>query len=375
MLRFGFLSTYPPTRCGLATFTEALASALRSGGLGEPVIVRVLEQSEGQVENRFGISSVTTELIHGDAESRAASIRTLNQCDVVIVQHEYGIYGGYDGDEVVAVMEGLTLPTIVVLHTVLATPTPHQKLVLERLAALATSVVVMSDHPYDLLSTLYEVEMGKVDIIPHGVPDRVGSTSPSPGRNVITWGLIGPGKGIEWGVRAMARLSDMDPRPHYTVIGRTHPKVLKQFGEQYREDLVALVKQLGLEDMVTFVDDYLDSTQLAEQLAQADAVLLPYDTRDQVTSGVLIEAVAAGKPVISTSFPHAVELLSDGAGIIVPHGDADAIAQAVRSVLGDRRRAQRMAVAASRATAGTGWLEVAAQYRALADKILANQAA
>ena len=375
MLRFGFLSTYPPTHCGLATFTEALASALRSGGDAEPVIVRVLDHGGRHVETRFTMSSVAAQLISGDLESQAVSVRTLNQCDIAIVQHEYGIYGGDDGDEVIAVMEGLTVPTIVVLHTVLATPTTHQKAVLERVAALATSVVVMSDHPRNLLGTLYDIDMVKVHVIPHGVPDRVDSVTVGPGRRLITWGLIGEGKGIEWGIRAMARLADMDPRPQYLVVGRTHPKVLEQFGERYRESLVALVQQLDLEAVVTFVDEYLDAAELAEHVARADAVLLPYDSRDQVTSGVLVEAVAAGKPVISTGFPHAVELLSNGAGIIIPHRDADAIAEAVRTVLDDRQSAERMAVAASRATMGTGWSEVAAQYRALADTILATRAA
>ncbi len=375
MLRFGFLSTYPPTQCGLATFTQALASALHSGGSGEPSIIRVLDHGERHVEARFSQASIAAQLISGDLETRVASIRALNQCDIAIVQHEYGIYGGEDGDDVIAVMQGLTVPTIVVLHTVLATPTDHQKAVLERVAALATSVVVMSDHPHDLLATHYEVDMAKVHVIPHGVPDRVDSPTAVSGRRVITWGLIGEGKGIEWGIRAMAHLSDMDPRPQYIVIGRTHPKVLEQFGERYRESLVTLVRQLGVEDVVTFVDEYLDAAELAEHIARADAVLLPYDSRDQVTSGVLVEAVAAGKPVISTGFPHALELLSDGAGIIVPHGDAEAIARAMRTVLGDPNSAERMSIAASRASMGSGWPAVAAQYRALADTILATRAA
>jgi glycosyltransferase involved in cell wall biosynthesis len=375
MTRFGFLSTYPPTRCGLATFTQSLAEALSDSENRGPRVVRVLDEPSGQGEARFGRRIVARDLLAGDAASRAAAIRSLNGFDIVVVQHEYGIYGGEDGDEVLSVLEGLTGPSIVVLHTVLDTPTDRQRMILERVGKLATSLVVMSHRALENLAR-YDIALGKVRLIPHGVPQpaRARQTR-AQGQRVLTWGLIGPGKGIEWGIRAMAELGDMQPRPEYFVVGKTHPKVLDNEGETYRDGLETLVAELGLQSVVTFVDDYLDSVQLASYVASADVVLLPYDTRDQVTSGVLAEAVAAAKPVISTRFPHAVQLLSDGAGIIVDQQDPRAIADAVREILGDRDRAGDMAAAASRASAGTGWLEVAAEYRKLADGILAVHAA
>ncbi len=372
MPKFGFLSTYPPTRCGLATFTDALATAMDSR---DASVVRVLDAPSPGTSARFGQRAVAAELVAGDALSRAAAISTLNGFDIVIVQHEYGIYGGPDGDEVIPVLEGTIAPTIVVLHTVLESPTDRQKTVLERVGQCATSLVIMSDQALANLAN-YDIPMSKVRLIPHGVPESSFSVSSRPvGNRLLTWGLIGPGKGIERGIRAIAQLADMRPRPEYLVVGKTHPKVLDHSGEAYREELVALVADLGLAEFVTFVDEYLDADQLAGFVDSADVVLLPYDTTDQVTSGVLVEALAAAKPVISTRFPHAVQLLSDGAGIIVEQDDPGAIAAAVRAILSEGGRAAEMAAAASRVRVGTGWREVGEEYRRLAEDILGVHAA
>lgn len=375
MTKLGFLSTYPPTRCGLATFTEALAGAMAYPGSRQACVVRVVDEPTPLNERRFGRRAVIAELVAGDALGRSASIQVLNGFDVVIVQHEYGIYGGPDGDEIVDVLEGVTAPTIVVFHTVLDAPTVHQKQVLERVAELGTSLVVMSDQALANLAR-YDVPMRKVRLIPHGVPESSFAAHDRPlGHRVLTWGLIGPGKGIEWGIRAMAELADMLPRPEYVVVGKTHPKVLAHAGEAYRESLEQIVAHLHLENVVTFVDEYLDAHQLARYVDSADVVLVPYDSKDQVTSGVLVEAVAAGKPVISTRFPHAVELLQNGAGVIVDQQDATQIADAIRGILGHAGRAAEMSAAASRVSVGTGWPEVAQQYWQLAESILTVHAA
>jgi glycosyltransferase involved in cell wall biosynthesis len=315
--------------------------------------------------------------VNGDRSSIAASIQTLNGFDIVIVQHEYGIFGGADGAEVIDVLEGLTSPSIVVLHTVLDAPTPGQKAVLERVAELATSVVVMTDAAHQILSERYGVDMAKVQVIPHGVPTPLVEAQierPVDGR-VLTWGLIGPGKGLEWGIRAMAKLKDLVPTPEYLIVGRTHPKVLLHEGEAYRSRLKRVVAELGVEHMVTFVDEYLNDEELAAFVSSAAVVLLPYDTSNQVTSGVLAEAIAAGKPVVSTRFPHSVELLSAGAGVLVAHESPDEIAAALRGVLGEAGLATRMSAAAARVAEGTSWPDVAARYRALAEGILAVRAA
>jgi len=369
MTRFGFLSSYPPTRCGLATFTQALAAAIAQHPEYDSAVVRVLDEpGAGAVASS---PPVVADLVAGDPESIAAAVRALNEFDVVVVQHEYGIYGGEDGDEVIDVLEGLNVPSIVVLHTVLDAPTPGQKQVLERVAELATAVVVMTDVAHGNLGRRFDVDMRKVSVIPHGVSGGLGAVKHKTHheRTVLTWGLIGPGKGLEWGIRAMAELRDLDPAPRYVIVGKTHPKVLASDGEAYRESLTSLVEQLDVGEMVRFVDAYPDGDELAELVSSADVVLLPYDSRVQVTSGVLVEAVSAGKPVVATAFPHAIELLSGGAGILVAHENAAAIAEALRTVFGERGRIDQMVKAASSVRVEQTWDYVAEQYRVLSSRL------
>ena len=375
MTSFGFVSSYPPTRCGLATFTESLATAIADSATDESRVVRVLDEPGLRSEGRFSSRSVIAELVGGDPASMDSSVRALNGMDIVIVQHEYGIYGGPDGDEVITLLSNLTAPTIVVLHTVLTEPTAGQKAVLEQITALATSVVVMTEAAHEILARRFSVDMSKVSVIPHGFASSLGSPEPRrlAGKRVLTWGLIGPGKGLEWGIRAMAELRDLDAE--YLIVGKTHPKVVLHDGEAYRERLQRIVAELALEDRVTFVDTYPDREELAHFVSSADVVLLPYDSRVQVTSGVLVEAVSAGKPVVSTAFPHALELLSSGAGILVEHESPGSIASALRDVLQHDDRAAAMAEAASRVTFDASWADVAGRYRALAKTILAVRAA
>ena len=372
---FGFVSSYPPTRCGLATFTESLATAIAGGGVDESRVVRVLDEPSSASEGRFSTRSVIAELVGGDSASMESSVRALNGLDIVVVQHEYGIYGGPDGAEAIVLLAALTAPTIVVLHTVLTEPTDGQRGVLERIVALATSVVVMTEAAHDILSRRFDVDMSKVSVIPHGFASSLGALERKalPGKRVLTWGLIGPGKGLEWGIRAMAELRDLDAE--YLIVGKTHPKVVLHEGEAYRERLEGIVAELDLADRVTFVDTYPNRDELADLVSSADVVLLPYDSRVQVTSGVLVEAVSAGKPVVSTGFPHAVELLASGAGIIVEHESPGSIAGALREVLQHEDRAAAMAESALRVTFDASWADIAERYRVLAASILAVRAA
>lgn len=374
MTRFGFLSTYPPTRCGLATFTEALAGALAAGEPHMPTIVRVLDVMDSRrgAEDLNRIPS-TVELVARNRVTMRAAVRALDQCDVAIVQHEYGIYGGLDGDEIIPLLRSLKTPAIVVLHTVLSAPTAHQRVVLDTVCKLAANVVVMTDNAGEILMRTYSVKRSKVRVIPHGVPvpREVRVTKDGGSKRVLTWGLLSPGKGIEWGIRALAELQGADAPVEYVIAGQTHPKVLAHEGERYRETLQRLIHDLDLADVVTLDDRYLDDSQLADQVALADVVLLPYDSRDQATSGVLVEAVAAGIPVVATGFPHAVELLGRGAGMIARHEDPQSMSEAIRMILGAEATAQQMHDAALRDTQDASWPAVAEQYRALADRMVA----
>ncbi|MBL7494974.1 glycosyltransferase [Frankia sp. CNm7] len=370
-LRYGFLSTYFPTQCGLATFTAALFDELTSAAPGASSgVVRLLD---APAEPGRRPAAVVGDLVAGTPGGPRRAARLLNGFDIAVVQHEYGVYGGPDGDEVIEVLDHLEVPVVVVLHTVLASPSRHQRAVLEALIASADAVVVMTETARARLVSGYRVRPHQVSVIPHGAADnRRAAPARSARPTILTWGLLGPGKGIEWGIAAMAELAHLDPAPRYLVAGQTHPKVLAREGEAYRDSLAALAGRLGVADSVTFDDRYLDSGPLAELVSGADVVLLPYDSVDQVTSGILIEAVAALRPVVATRFPHAVELLGDGAGLLVRHGDAAAIAAALRAVLTDDAVARGLTSAAAAHAPDLLWPTVARCYRRLAAELVAG---
>jgi glycosyltransferase involved in cell wall biosynthesis len=358
----GMVSTYPPTQCGLATFSAALVEHLQvsTGSLGVVQVVDEVEPQSGP--------DVVAQLVNGSSDSAGAAVRRLNGFDVVVVQHEYGIYGGPDGADVLEIVDALTVPTIVVMHTVLQDPTARQRHILLQLLAMADVVVTMTQTARRRLLASYGADPAQVVVIPHGAVDH-GSTS-SAQRSaadrplVLTWGLIGPGKGIEWAIDAMAGLRDLQPR--YLVMGRSHPMVVQRAGEAYRDGLAQRARDAGVHDIVELDDRYLGVGELAELVRQADVVLLPYDSREQVTSGVLIEAIAAGRPVVSTAFPHAIELLADGTGIVVPQRDSSALEAALRRVLSEPGLADDLAEQAARKAPELLWTAVADRYRTIA---------
>jgi glycosyltransferase involved in cell wall biosynthesis len=360
---FGVLSSFPPTACGLATFTAALATGLAANDTHVGV-VRVVDTG-GQTSQS---ERVIGELVNGSGRSLVVASDLLNQFDVAVVQHEYGLYGGTDGDEVLEILGGLHVPSIVIAHTILASPTSHQRSVLNEVAALADRVVVMSAAARVRLCDGFDVDASKVTTIAHGaavptarvVPDRVDRPV------ILTWGLIGPGKGIERGIDAMRTLHDLPMRPRYLVAGQTHPKVLATHGESYRQDRMEQAERHGISSSVVFDADYRDVASLTALIQSCKVVVLPYDSRDQVTSGVLVDAIAAGRPVVATAFPHAVELLSSGAGLVVDHDDPDAMARALRTVLTRPELAAKMAAEASRLAPSLGWSVVAGEYLRLA---------
>ena len=291
------------------------------------------------------------------------------------LQHEYGLYAGKDGDSVIDLLDAVEAPTIVVAHTVLRSPTPHQRAVLEEVAGAADAVVVMTEAGRRLLVGGFDVDATKVVVIPHGaaVTGHTEARSDASSRKILTWGLLGPGKGIEWAVDALALLDDLRPRATYRVAGDTHPKVAAAKGEAYRDMLRRRAADLGLAEDVSFDAGYRGLDALAELISTASVVVLPYDSPDQVTSGVLVDAVAAGRPVVATAFPHAVELLESGAGIVVPRRDPAALATALRRVLTEPGLAEGMAREARRLAPELAWPAVASRYAALGDSLLERQ--
>jgi polysaccharide biosynthesis protein PslF len=367
--RFSILSTYPPTPCGLATFSAALARGLTANG-ADVTIVRLADGPPSESTRVIG------ELVNGSPTSVAACAEMLNQSDVAVIQHEYGIYGGVDGDEVVDVMDGLRVPSIVIAHTILKDPTPHQRSVLEALAARADQVIVMSEAASQRLCGGFDIDRRKVATIPHGATIPTDTSTVRRGRpTVLTWGLLGPGKGIERVIEAMGSLSDLAGRPRYLVAGQTHPKVLAADGEAYRDARMEQARRSGVADSVYFDTGYRSVAMLNALIQSAAVVVLPYDSTDQVTSGVLVDAVASGRPVVATAFPHAVELLASGAGIVVGHDDPDALASALRRVLTQPRLAGAMAAEARRLAPEMAWPVVGSAYLRLAHQVLAQRRA
>ncbi len=376
LVSYGVLSTYPSTQCGLATFSHALVHALNApqdipGVTARAIagVVAVVDQTEPRP-----LPEVAHQWIRGRVGGSLGAAEALNAFDLAIIQHEFGIFGGRDGSDVLEVVRALHVPTILVLHTVLVSPSRHQRAILEELMCNSAAVVVMTETARRRLVECYATDPDAVRVIPHGAADNTPDPTiirlPNPRPVILTWGLLGEGKGIEWAIEAMNELSALTPPPVYRVVGETHPRVVERHGEKYREELISRALRLGLADTVQFDARYLDALELRRVVQQADVVLLPYDSVEQVTSGVLIEAVTAGKPIVSTGFPHARELLGSGAGLVVERCDPMAIAGALRRVLTEPGLASRMAAASKRLAPSLLWPAVAAQYDELADYAL-----
>lgn len=365
---YGILSTFPPTACGIATFSAALAAGLVA--LGATVdVVRCGEAEE--VED----PSVVAAFDADGAGALEGAVGALDRVDVAVVQHEYGIYGGPDGAALLDVLDALSVPRIVVAHTVLGAPTAHQRFVLESVCDAADAVVVMTEHARRRLTQDYDVDAERVSVIPHGAttppPETDGAHVRRSDRlRLLTWGLLGPGKGIEWAIDAMALLADVRPRPSYLVAGTTHPKVHASDGDAYREMLIRRCWRSGAAPSVSFDDTYRELPALTRLISEADVVVLPYDSDDQVTSGVLVDAVACGRPVVATAFPHAIELLAGGAGIVVPQRDAAALADVVHGLIAQPEVLAQMAAECRRLAPELSWPAVARRYDDLAASLV-----
>lgn len=330
-----------------------------------PQVVRLLQQGDSAVP---GDPAVLADLAAGDPAGRVAALAGLNRGDAVLVQHEYGIYGGADGDEAIALVRDLQVPVVLVLHTVLQAPSPRQRGILEELCSRSDAVIVMTAAARSVLLTRYAVPAHRVTVIPHGAGAAAERSAARGSHRLLTWGLLGPGKGIEWGIRAIAELGSLAPPVTYRVLGQTHPKVLAAEGDRYREMLLSLAAEAGVADRMSIEARYLAPAELDGELAATEAVLLPYDSHEQVTSGVLVEATAAQVPVVATDFPHARELLGDGAGIVVPHRDPAAIAAGLLQIFATP------SLAAERVPT-MPWSAVAQRYAALLAGVVATVAA
>lgn len=355
------LSTYPPDHCGIGRFASSLASHLADDGVSVDML-RILRPSSA--EGTVG-REVVLEFDPACRVSTATAGRRANRSDVAMLQHEFGIYGPRDGHAVLGLMDAVEIPVITVLHTVLPEPARRQRQIIERLAERSAAVVGLSRSATGLLLDRYDIDPDKLTVIPHGSSWSVLPISPGPRNRVLTWGLLGPGKGIERAIAATARAVLPAPGVEYWIVGQTHPSVLQRSGTSYRQMLESLAQSCGMGDRAIFDDRYQDEGTLRDLVASSDVVVLPYDNDDQISSGVLVEALAAGRPVVATAFPHAVELLSDGAGVVVEHGDEAALTRALETLLTDDLAYQRAAGCAAAVGAEFRWDVIARRYASL----------
>ncbi len=370
--RFLFVSTYPPTRCGIATFTESLVGALARirGGTTDNRVIRMVSEWDDSISLDPEIvaeTDVTT-------PDWAVPIETwCNEFDLLWIQHEFGIFGPDDGGSVLDLCRRSPLPVATTLHTVMVSPSDRQRTIIERLGAASELVVVMSRQAQRRLIEKYDIDREKVQVVPHGsqfTPRRQPGEHRGSLPTLVNWGLIGPGKGLETAIRALAFLQHLGSPPRLVIRGATHPNVKRREGEAYREGLIDLIGELGLQGSVEMSDEYMTPPELESLIHSADMALIPYDTTEQVTSGVLVDAIGAGLPVVATAFPHSLELLSSGAGRVIPQQDPKAMAAAIEALLTDPSALADAGDEAIRVGRDFAWPRVAFNYERLARQVV-----
>jgi glycosyltransferase involved in cell wall biosynthesis len=360
-----------PRKCGIATFTHDLRDAVQ-GALpgGQCSVVSVSDRREGYEypdEVRFEIDERSP-----DDYLRAAEYLNLLNVDVVSLQHEFGIYGGPSGSHVLNMLRRLRMPFVTTLHTILKQPSLEQRRVMQELTSLSARLVVMSDVGRGILKETYSVPERKIDLIPHGIPDMPFADpnffkdqySVEGRRVLLTFGLLSPNKGIEKVIEALPEIVAEFPDVVYMVLGATHPNLVRDHGEVYRESLIALAERLGVSENVRFFNQFVELEELKRFLGAADIYVTPYLNEAQITSGTLAYAFGCGKAVVSTPYWHAQELLADDRGVLVPFGDSAAMAREICGLLRDESRRHAMRKRAYLSSRDMVWSKTAEHYLA-----------
>lgn len=335
-----YVSTYPPQQCGIATFTKDLHSSIdKYIPFSNPAIVALVNDNE-----IFNFPKIVKyQITKNNLQSYFDVADMINDSDIkcVSLQHEYGIYGGNDGEYVIDFIERLKKPIVATLHTVLSEPGENQKRIIQAISEKSANLVVMVKKGKEILIDKYGIPEDKIIIIPHGVPnikripiEQAKKTFGISGRPVIsTFGLISRGKGIEYALNAMVRVAQKYPDALYLVLGETHPGVRNHEGESYRNELMQIVNDNHLENNVRFNNKFLEMPELLNYLSATDIYVTPYINRDQIVSGTLAYALGCGKAIVSTNYLYAESVLSKGRGLLVDFKNSDEIANAIISIL------------------------------------------
>ncbi|WP_306591557.1 glycosyltransferase family 4 protein [Geothrix sp. 21YS21S-4] len=367
--RIAFLGGYLPRLCGIATFTHDLCEAVAAAA---PSSLCFAGAMNDQPDPYRYPPRVRFEVEEKDLDSyrRAADFLNFNNADVLCIQHEFGIYGGPAGSHLLTLLREIRMPVVTTLHTILRDPNPAQRRVMDELIQRSDRLIVMAQKGAEILREVYDVPEGKLDIIPHGIPDMPFTDSSFyksqfgvEGRTVLlTFGLLGPGKGIEYAIEALPTIVKRHPNVVYLILGATHPHLVARDGESYRLRLERLAEDCGVKEHVIFYDRFVSLDDLKEFIGATDIYLTPYLNEAQITSGTLSYVFGAGKAVVSTPYWHAQELLADGRGILVPFRDSTAIAEGVCAYLDDPVRLQKTGEAAHRRGREMIWSAVAERY-------------
>jgi len=340
-----FVATCPPRQCGIATFTRDLARSILATDATSTVSWAAIDDQ--RLVQTYG-PEVRWRIEQGNPASYRAAAEKLNasDVDVVALQHEFGLYGVWDGgfvDHLEPFLDILRKPLVTTLHTVLPEPYPTQRKAIQRIGDRSTAVVVMAETAMRLLVHEYGLPENRIRVIPHGVPpmlrddrDEAKATLGLAGHTVVaTFGLVDPRKGLEYAIRAMRAVVAEHPDALYLILGRTHPEFVRTSGESYRTELLTLVESLGLSENVRFIDRYLTDEDVVAYLRATDVYVTPYLDPNQITSGTLAYALGAGRAIVSTPYLHAAEVLAEGRGILVDFRSEQALAEGLNRVLGD----------------------------------------
>jgi glycosyltransferase involved in cell wall biosynthesis len=368
-LRVAFVGNSLPRRCGIATFTTDVERAVHARpDVAQTAIIAMCDPGS----HYDWPQSVRLSIAEDNPDDYRAAADFINRggFDVVCLQHEFGIFGGASGNYVLGLIAALTVPLVTTLHTVLAAPSPTQRAVMNAILARSARVVVMARMGREILTRIYDADPARIVVIPHGIPDAPFETPERAKRQhghedrkvILTFGLISPGKGIETMIEAMPAIVAAAPDAVYVVMGATHPQLLRDAGETYRDGLMARVRALGMEDHVVFINRFVDRPELLEHIAMCDVYVTPYLVAAQLTSGTLAYSHGQGRPVVSTPYWHAAELLADGSGVLVPFQDAGQLGAAVITLLCDDQARLAIARKAYAASRPTTWAHTAERY-------------